>query len=154
MIVQTLKKKHSIFGKNLQEKMRVFFQSLDHNNSKTTWQKKNLIMNPSRFPDMASLEFTSSSILVLYQDTGQKQQVSKASSIKTHVTQFKSAVIEMKKWKLAVRFYMCSWPHKALKFHTWHWTGTVKGWSIQYLRITCSLLPSHQALFFVHCFTY
>ena len=76
------------------------------------------------------------------------------SSIETHVTQFKSVKIELKKWKLVVRFFMCSWPHKPMKFHTWHRTGTVKGWSIQYLQITHSLLPLYQAQFFVHCFTY
>ena len=89
-----------------------------------------------------------------YQNTGQKQQVSKASSIETHVTQFKSAKIKLKKWKLAVRFFMCSWLHKAMKFHTWHRTGTMKSWSIQYMQITHSLLYSHQTWFFVHRFTY
>ena len=82
-----------------------------------------------------------------YQDTGQKQQVSKAESIKMHVTQFKSVQIRLKKWKLAVSFFICSWPQKGMKIYRWHRTGVRMGHPIWFLRITHFWLPSHQTRF-------
>ena len=82
-----------------------------------------------------------------YQDTGQKQQVPKAQSIKIYVTQFKSVQIKLKKWKLAVRFFICSWPQKGMKIYSWHRTGVRMGHPIWFLRITHFWLPSHQTRF-------
>ena len=82
-----------------------------------------------------------------YQDTGQEQQVSRAESIKMQVTQFKSVQIKLKNWKLAVRFFICSWPQKGMKFYMWHRTRVEKGHPIWLMRFSHSLLPSHQTRF-------
>ena len=64
-----------------------------------------------------------------------------------HFTQFKSAQIKLKRWKLVVHFCTCSWLSKGMKFSMWHRIGIRKGHPIWFLRFTHSLLPSPQSRF-------